>query len=84
MNYIPLVDKGYIPLCIHGYVTVFTNIIWHKAISLEITLFVWRLLHNRIPNKDNYSEEVFLTVTIETANHMFLGCDLFGNINLWY
>ena len=27
--------------------------VWHKKIPSKVCLFVWRLLHNRLPTKDN-------------------------------
>jgi len=27
--------------------------IWHKQVSLKVSLFVWHLHHNRLPTKDN-------------------------------
>ena len=51
-------------------------------------MFVWRLLHNRLPTEDNLvrrrviSHEDAACVSgcgsQETANHLFLGCDIFG------
>jgi len=62
--------------------------IWHQQIPSKVSVFVWRLLRNRLPTKDNLlrrriiSHEDSACVTgcekQETANHLFLGCDIFG------
>lgn len=58
--------------------------VWHNHIPLKVCLFVWRLLRNRLPTRDNLvwrrviNEELISCPTgcdfHETADHMFLGC----------
>jgi len=62
--------------------------IWHQQIPSKVSVFVWRLLRNRLPTKDNLlrrriiSHEASACVAgcgmQETANHLFLGCDILG------
>jgi len=62
------------------------NDVWHRHIPEKVSLFVWRLLRNRIPTKDsllrrniihvNDLECVFGCGASETVNHLFLVCDL--------
>jgi len=64
--------------------------IWHKHIPSKVSLFVWRLLRNRLPTKDNLvrlsvlSREDAVCVSgcgsQETTTHLFLGCDVFGSL----
>jgi hypothetical protein len=66
--------------------------VWHKLIPSKVSLFVWRLLRNRIPTKDNllrrrvlHSNETTCVSgcgNTETVSHLFLGCPIFGS--LWY
>jgi len=66
--------------------------VWHKLIMLKVSLFVWRLLRNKLPTKDNLMRRRVLQITgsacvsgcgdTETASHLVLGCDIFGS--LWY
>jgi len=66
--------------------------VWHKLIPSKVSLFVWRLLRNKIPTKDNLLRRRVLQITettcvsgcgdTETASHLFLGCHIFGS--LWY
>jgi len=62
--------------------------IWHQQIPSKVSVFVWRLLRNRLSTKDNLlrrriiSHEDSACVAgcgkQETTNHLFLGCDIFG------
>ena len=57
---------------------------------LKVLVFSWRLLRNRIPTKDNLyrrriiQEEAQLCISgcgkIETTYHLFLHCDVFGQV----
>jgi len=44
-NYLPLVD--------HTNIAGYANIICHKEVSLKVSLFAWRVFHNRIPTTNN-------------------------------
>ncbi|MCH80408.1 cytochrome P450 [Trifolium medium] len=67
---------------------VTSNLIWHKQVPLKVSVLAWRLLHNRLPTKDNLatrniiSHESQLCVTgcggLETAHHLFLSCPIFA------
>jgi len=64
------------------------HLIWNKEITLKFSLFVWRLLHNRIPTKDNlhgcgilqhHSQFCTNGCGLEKlAGHLFLSCPHFG------
>jgi hypothetical protein len=66
--------------------------VWHKLIPSKVSLFVWRLLRNRLPTKDNLVRRRVLQISesacvsgcgvTETASHLFLGCHILGS--LWY
>lgn len=48
-------------------------------------MFVWRLLHNRLPTEVNLMQRHVLLQThtaciSETATHLFLHCDIFGSL----
>jgi len=60
--------------------------VWHIQIPLKVSLFVWRLLRNRLPTKDNllrrhviYANDLAYVTgcgATETATHLFIVCDL--------
>jgi len=62
--------------------------IWHQQIPSKVSVFVWRLLRNRLPTKDNLVRRRVLSLenaacvagcgSQETTNHLFLECDVFG------
>jgi len=64
--------------------------VWHQYIPSKVSVFVWRLLRNKLPTKDNLvwrrilSQEdaicVFGCGSQETVTHLFLGCDVFGSL----
>jgi len=66
--------------------------IWQRHISLKVSLFVWRLLHDKVPTKVHLfkrhiiSFEDQLCVSgcdqIESADHLFLDCTLYGSLCL--
>jgi len=65
--------------------------VWHRHIPAKVSLFVWRLLRNRIPTRcnllrrniiqENNSNCVHGCEIIETAVHLFLGCG--NSVTLW-
>jgi len=65
-------------------------LIWHKDVPLKVIIFVWRLIWNRLPTKDNLrnrgilSHENHLCVggcrLEETSHHLFLSCPIFGSV----
>jgi len=67
-----------------------TEMIWHKKVPLKVSIFVWRLLHDRLPTKSNLvnrgviSSEASLCVSgcdiIESAQHLFLSCSNFASL----
>jgi hypothetical protein len=96
---------GYSVRGVYRFITTTTDVrdrshvvdIWHQQIPSKISVFVWRLIRNRLPTKDNLvrrrvlSQEeaacVFGCGSPETANHLFLGCaaadSLWSQVWLW-
>jgi len=68
------------------------NDVWHKFVPTKVYLFAWRLLQDRIPIRSNLTRRHVLQPinnvcvggcgSSETADHLFIGCDLFGSV--WY
>jgi len=66
--------------------------VWHKLVPAKASIFAWRLLQDRIPTRANLVRRHVLQSTdnlcvegcgsIEMADHIFLGCNLFGTV--WY
>jgi len=66
--------------------------IWHKRVPLKVSLFSWRLIHNKLPTWDNLMRMRVLQegdsvcvggcVSTKKVVHLVLGCNLFGG--LWY
>jgi len=62
----------------------------HKYIPSKVSVFAWRLLHTKLPTKDNLAHKRVLpsndTACVvgcdvqETANHLFLGCGLSNTV----
>jgi len=69
-----------------------TSIIWYKEVPLKVNIFVWRLLHNRLPTTYNLNRRRVLQPNTslclddcgfeENIDHLFLRCYFFGQI--WY
>jgi len=68
------------------------NAAWLKHVPLKVSVFVWRLLRNRLPTKDNLLRRRVLppddTICAdgcgypEFVGHLFFHCDFFGS--LWH
>jgi len=66
--------------------------VWHKHIPTKVSLFVWRLLRNRLPTKYNLVRRRIIQVQeaacaagcgeIESVNRLFLNCDTFSSFGL--
>jgi hypothetical protein len=66
--------------------------VWHRHIPSKVSLFVWRLLRNRLPTRDNLLRRNILHATtsmcvagcdvLETASHLFLACGI--SLTLWF
>lgn len=77
-----LVDRGCIPKVWHHHVP--------SKVSVFFFFFLWRLLRDRLPTKNNFVRRRVLQLTnimcvagcgcSETAEHLFLGCNIFGSI----
>jgi len=73
-----LVYKGHIPK------------VWHQHVPSKVSIFAWRLLRDRLPTKNNLVRRRVLQSTnimyiagcgcSETAEHLFIGCNIFGSI----
>ena len=67
--------------------TVVSDRTAYKDFPLEVSLFAWRLLRNRLSTKDNLfcrgiipkNSQVCITGcgNVESTSHMFLGCEFF-------
>jgi len=65
---------------------------WLKYVLLKVSVFIWRLLRNRLPIKDNllrrrvlHHEDIICAGGCgcqETTSHLFFRCDFFGS--LWH
>jgi len=70
----------------------FYNNVWHKLVPSKVSLFAWRLLQDRVPTRVNLVRRHVLQPNdnlrvggcgnIETADHLFLGCNLSESV--WY
>ncbi|XP_024628726.1 uncharacterized protein [Medicago truncatula] len=64
--------------------------LWKKQVPLKVFVFVWRLLRNRIPTKDNLLRRRINSLdntsctggcgSSETANHLLIHCVFFGMV----
>ena len=64
--------------------------VWHKQVPLKVSLFLWRLLRNRLPTKDNLVWRHILIAedntyvggcgARETADHLLFRCDTFSSV----
>jgi hypothetical protein len=64
--------------------------VWHTCIPSKVSLFVWRLLRDRLPTKNNLLRRGVIQATdtdcttgcgeLETVTHLFLGCDTYGSL----
>jgi len=71
--------------------------VWHRLIPANVSLFVWRLLRNRLPTKDNLVRRRVLPLDSavcvsgcgeqKSANHLFLKCvhlsSIWSQVWLW-
>ncbi|GAU33103.1 hypothetical protein TSUD_259540 [Trifolium subterraneum] len=65
-----------------------SNLIWHKQVPLKVSVLAWRMLHNRLPTKDNLVARNIISLDArfcvtgcgepETVNHLFLSCPVFA------
>ncbi|GAU41056.1 hypothetical protein TSUD_374110 [Trifolium subterraneum] len=66
------------------------DLIWHKHIPLKVTILSWRLLRDRLPAKTNLAIRGIITPAaqlcvagcgdVETAQHLFISCRIFGSL----
>ena len=64
--------------------------VWHKNILSKVSLFVWRLLWNRLPTRDNLVQRRVLGLADSacvsgcgeqgTTSHLFCGCLIFSSL----
>jgi len=90
--------NGYCVKGVYQYLTLsdtslergFSYVAWLKQVSLKVSIFVWRLLRNRLPTKDNlirrrarHHDGIFCIGGCgcsETASHLLFRCDIFGSV----
>jgi len=68
-----------------------SEFIWHKQVSLKVSLFAWRLIQNRLHTKDNLHRCDIIIIdsracmagcgSLESIEHLFLDCQFF--ISIW-
>ena len=66
------------------------NLIWHSKVPVNVSILAWRLLHDRLPTKDNLLGRGIITGAssfclagcghVETAQHLFLQCDIASSL----
>ncbi|GAU10981.1 hypothetical protein TSUD_112740 [Trifolium subterraneum] len=70
---------------------VASDLIWHKQVTLKVSIFAWRLLRDRLPTKSNLAICGIITLEaqscvagcgdMETAQHLFISCSIFGSLS---
>ncbi|GAU11183.1 hypothetical protein TSUD_198070 [Trifolium subterraneum] len=73
-----------------GSLDAATGLIWHSQVPLKVSILAWRLLRDRLPTKVNLTSRGILPVgdshcvsgcsAVESAQHVFLSCGMFGSI----
>ncbi|KAK2447954.1 hypothetical protein QL285_007262 [Trifolium repens] len=66
------------------------DLVWHRLVPLNVSILVWRLLHDRLPTKTNLVARGIISLeahfcvsgcgSIESAQHLFLSCNTFGSL----
>jgi len=67
-----------------------TKLLWRKDMPLKVSVFAWRLFHNRLPSKLNLFRRGIILPEVrncvsgcgfhESECHLFLSCAFFGHI----
>jgi hypothetical protein len=70
-----------------------SKLIWHKQVPLKVSIFVWHLLRDRLPTKQNLALRGVLPMKarsciagcghVEDLNRIFLSCPFFGASLAW-
>jgi len=89
-NYSVTSAYNYMMLAIINQAIDLTAYAWNKEVPLKASLFVWRLLRNRLSTTDNLIRRHVLQHNaqlcvggygkLENVDHLFLSCDYFGKI----
>jgi len=71
-----------------SHVASTVELVWHRQFPLKVSVFVWRLLRDRLPTKSNLVSKGVITSVdclcvsgcgyVETAQHRFLSCTTFA------
>jgi len=66
------------------------DLVWHKQVPLKVSIFAWRLLQDRLPTKINLMRRGIIhheaarcvagCASDESADNLFLHCDVFGSL----
>ena len=66
------------------------DLVWHKQVSLKVSIVAWRLLKGRLPTKLNLQRRGILQAADtrcvsgcgfdESASHLLLHCEVFGSL----
>jgi len=77
-------------ICDNSIVDETPTLVWHKHVSLKVSILAWRLLRNRFPTKSNLAvrgimvQDAHLCVSgcgeVETTQHLFVSCPIFRDL----
>jgi len=66
------------------------DLIWHKQVPLKVSVFVWRMLRDRLPTKKNLATHSVICSEarycvagcchLKDAHHVFLLCPRFASL----
>jgi hypothetical protein len=70
----------------HTSMEVVEDLIWHKKVPLQVSMFFWTLLRGRLPTKVNLVCIIIPTAhscvsgcgRVESSQHLFISCNIFG------
>ena len=65
-------------------------LVWHKHVLLKVSIFIWRLVKNRLPTRANLVHRGILSDAVagclcgcgdtETSQHLFISCVFYGTL----
>jgi len=65
-------------------------LVWHKHVSLKVSIFAWRLVKNRLPTRANLVHRGILLDAVagcllgcgdtERSQHLFISCGFYGTL----
>ena len=99
-HWTPNIHGGYTVSGVYHILTTSTDppdvglhdLVLHKQVPQKVSIFVWRMLRDRLPTKTNLLRRGLFTVEVarcatgcgfdESVSHLFLHCDSYGS--LWW